>query len=665
MWQVLRRLGLGAGAILAAAAVLLLSDYRARRPPQARARAPRVAVLQHASQAIIDEGFSGVLAGLAEAGYTQPDRVELVRFNAEGDVATAGTIAHAIADGGYDLAITLTTPSLQALANANKQGRVRHIFGMVTDPSASGVGIGQDPLDHAPHLCGVGTMQPVAQSLEMALLLFPNLKRLGVVWNPAEINSEITTRMCRDACQLLKLELLEANAENSAAVREAASSLIARGAEALWVGGDVTVLSAIETVVGVARDAHIPVCTCIPGNAAKGTLFDLGADYFEVGRRTGALAGRALSGESLAGIPIERFVPPRLQINVTALFGLRDGWSVPESIRESADLLIDEHGSHEREPAASTKKASAPPAGSSRGKWKLRLLEYVRLDDVDQAERGLLDALRDARLQEGVDFELKVSNALGDMATLNGMVDAALTEQADLIVTLSTPTLQAAMRRVGDVPIVFTFLANPVAAGAGQGETDHHPNVTGSYGAGDMAGVVALVRELLPGATRVGALYCPAEVNSVYNHELFVEAAKAAGLAVRSSGVNTPAEVADAALALCAEPIDALCLPTANITAASFPSIIQAANRAKRPVFGFLSSLVEQGAVAVVARDYYDMGRDAGELAAAVMRGASPGKLPWKQSKRTRLMLNRAAAARHGIVFPARVLARADRVVEE
>ena len=53
--------------------------------------------------------------------------------------------------------------------------------------------------------------------------------------------------------------------DNSAGVREAVASLIGRGAEAIWVGGDVTVLASIESVIGPARSAGIPVFSNIPG----------------------------------------------------------------------------------------------------------------------------------------------------------------------------------------------------------------------------------------------------------------------------------------------------------------------------------------------------------------------------------------------------------------
>ncbi len=661
-WNTVKSLGLGLGAIAVASAILLFSDSGSRR--SADSKVPlRVAVLQHAKQTTIDDGYAGMLAGLEEKGFREGHNLEVRRFSAEGDMATESAMAQGIVNGGYDLAVTLTTPSLQALANANKSGKVRHVFGLVTDPVAAGVGIGEMPLDHPPHLVGIGSLQPVAESVAMARMMCPQLKTLGVVWNAAEVNSEINTKLCRAACADLGIAILEANAENTAYVREAAVSLVSRGAEALWVGGDNTVLTAIDSVIAPARDAHIPVVTCIPGNAAKGTLFDLGGNYYEVGLALGRLAGRLLAGESPAKIPVEKFVPPSLQINTLALKGLSAPWTIPPDLLEQADVVVDDQGTHDKAAAAREKSKAAKVAAPLAKKWRVRVLEYVNLTDVEDAEKGVLDAIREAGLVEGRDYEMRVTNAQGDIATLNGLVDAAVTDRADLIVTLSTPTLQTALRRAQSLPIVFTFLADPVAAGAGQGDSDHLPNVTGSYGAGDVDGMVSLIGRVMPDARRVGAMFCPAEVNSVLNHDQFCAAAKKANLEVVSMGVNTPAEVPDTALALCGKQIDVFSLPTANMTAAAFPSIVQATNRARIPAFVFLSGLLEQGATAVVARDYYDMGHAAGNLAARVMRGEKPGAIPFHQMTDSRLLLNRDAAKQCRVSFPDDLVQKAARVI--
>ena len=112
--------------------------------------------------------------------------------------------------------------------------------------------------------------------------------------------------------------------DNSAGVFEAASSLAARGADALLISGDNTVASAPNSILSAAKPAHIPVFSILAGNVKLGALFELGANYLEVGRLTGALAARILQGADPAAIPVTNIVPQMMSLNLTALAGLRD-----------------------------------------------------------------------------------------------------------------------------------------------------------------------------------------------------------------------------------------------------------------------------------------------------------------------------------------------------
>ncbi|MBM3813298.1 MAG: hypothetical protein FJW20_16860 [Acidimicrobiia bacterium] len=173
------------------------------------------------------------------------------------------------------------------MANANQAGAVKHVFGIVADPPGAGVGISRsNPLEHPKHLVGIGTFLPVKPAFELARTLNPALRTVGVVWNPGESNSEAFTKQARQVCGELGLNLLEATIENSSAVSEAATSLVARGADALWVGGDVTVMVAIDTVVAAARKGGIPVFSIVPPMVDRGAIFDYGANFYEVGKDT-------------------------------------------------------------------------------------------------------------------------------------------------------------------------------------------------------------------------------------------------------------------------------------------------------------------------------------------------------------------------------------------
>jgi ABC-type uncharacterized transport system substrate-binding protein len=252
--------------------------------------------------------------------------------------------------------------SLQTIANANRNAsRTRHVFGIVSDPYSAGVGV--DPtnhLIHPPYMTGYGSMQPVATIFRTAREMRPELKRVGLAWNPAEANSLSQTRVARVVCADMGIELVEANAENSTAAMEAVNSLLARGVEAIWISGDITISLASKMLITSATRAQIPVFTSLSGSVRDGALFDLGANYEELGHITGLLAADVLDGKNPAEIPVENRVPERFLLNETVLPRLKDRWTISAAHRQHANGWITATTTNLPMRAATTKPAAGP-----------------------------------------------------------------------------------------------------------------------------------------------------------------------------------------------------------------------------------------------------------------------------------------------------------------
>lgn len=667
MFKSLLRLSLGLFLIGATSAVLLLTDRpRPSAESGANAGAPpvlSVALFQHVAQPTIEEGARGVLAGLAASGYRDRATIRLRRFNAHGDAATASAIARELVGGDYALIVTLSTPSLQAVAGANRDARIPHVFGMVSDPVVAGVGIARDdPKKHSPYMTGLGTMQPVAEAFRTARRLNPSLRRVGVAWNPSEANSEACTKLARATCRELGIELLEANVENSTAVVEAVASVIGRGAEAVWIGGDVTVLTSIESVLGPARTAGVPVFSNIPGCAAKGTIFDLGADYYQVGGKVGQLASRVLGGESPAAMPILYEVPPEFWINRVALEPLKGRWSVPAELEATADVLVESQGPVRRRPRVEPGAVASGRARPAR-RWRIGLVTYSDATVVEEACTGIRLGLKEAGLVEGRDFSIDYRSAQGDVATLNSIYDELNSNDSDLILSLTTPALQCGLRKVDGKPLVFGLVLDPFAAGAGKSNADHRPRVTGVYLDFPYAEVAKTIRQVLPRARRVGSLFTPGEMNSVVARDRFATALRAEGLELVSLPVNAATEVSDAALNLCRSRIDLLCQISDSQTNASFPAIARACETTKTRLFAFSAGQVRNGAILSVGSDYTENGRATGLLTAEVIRGKDPSAIPFRSGSKAFRAVNLDTARRFGLEIPADWLRKADEVL--
>ena len=142
-----------------------------------------------------------------------------------------------------------------------------------------------------------------------------------------------------------------------------------------------------------------------------------------------------------------------------------------------------------------------------------------------------------------------------------------------------------------------------------------------------------------------------------------LEAAKQTGIEIITLAVNSSADVADAALSLISRKIDAICHLPGNLTSAGYPSIVAPARNHKIPIFAFQSAQARQGAIMVLARDYFDSGREAGLVAARVMRGENPGKIPFQAHSRNKLIVNLEAARSVGLAVSPTLLKKAEEII--
>jgi ABC-type uncharacterized transport system substrate-binding protein len=640
--QLVRRLSLGVFLIALTSTVLLLSDWSQRQVT----RLPRLALLQHASQPLLAEAVQGMLDALADSGFEDGRTIALRRFNAENDLATANSIARQITNGDYQLVLTASTLSLQTVANANRDGRTRHVFGVVADPFSAGVGLHRDrPQDHPKHLTGVGSFLPVAKTFELARQCYPGLRRVGVAWNPAESNSAAFTASAREVCRRLGIELLEANVESSSAVSEAASSLVSRGAEALWVGGDITMMVGLESVVTAAGRGRIPVFSISPPAVKRGTLFDLGANFYEIGRETGQLAARVLHGADPARIPIVNFVPQKLAVNRLALAGLKDRWQLPSDVVARAGLVIDAQGVHET--------GGGPARRPQPGRVYKVGLVYIGPDPaIDLTVGGLFDGFRELGLVQGKNLHLSQTHAAGELGNIPSVLQSVDHQDVDLILTFTTPVLTAACNTVKKKPVVFTLVTDPVAAGAGTSDTDHLPFVTGVGSFPPLPEMIDMIRDIVPGVKVVGTLYNSSEANSRKVVGVARELFPKKGIRLEELTVTASGEVYQAAEALVSRGIQALWISGDNTALQAFEAIVKVALDHKLPMFNEDPDFTDRGALACVGLGAYQSGYSAGRLAARVLLGENPRNLPFEQVTNKTIVLNDKIARRLGITFP-------------
>ncbi len=314
-------------------------------------------------------------------------------------------------------------------------------------------------------------------------------------------------------------------------------------------------------------------------------------------------------------------------------------------------------------------KAPAGEQGAGSETGGKPLIALIRAADWmgrEWSEDAIEVGLREADLEAGRDYELKISSAQGDLATLPSLIDAAVDQKAKVIVTLQDATLQAAVQRAKDTPVVFNLLSDPFAAGAGKSDTDHLPNITGVYSPGfgdpEQTRRVDLIKRMVPKAKVVGVLFSPEEALSVTFKDRMTTAAKGAGLKIVAVPVSAVTDVEGAARSLCTQKVHAIEL-FGNAAHAGFAALIKVAQECRIPVFSPSPFEVMQGAVASFYPDFQEGGVEAGKMVARILKGESPASLPFHRLETTRLIVNQGDAGKLGVSVPDDVKKQADSVV--
>ncbi len=559
--------------------------------------------MQISSTTLLDAHVAGVISGLQERGYYAADGSNVKRFNAHGDYATAATISRELANGPYDMVITSSTLALQAFATANRSTQKLHVFGAVTDPYGTGVGIsGPEPHEHPPYMVGIGTFQPVRQSFILARELNPKLRRVGVVWNPGEQCSEACMIEARLICEELGIEIVEAIAANTNEVSEAVRSLTGQHVDAIWVGGDTVAMASIHMIISVAGQAGIPVFTNDHLDALAGALFGLGANYFTVGEYTAAMAVEILEGADPASYRIDNVVPERFRLNQEVLARQGVNWQINHAIQ----ALLDEQ---ESEIAY------------------IALINLVENPLLDKAVEGIGIGLLESGLHSGDDYVMRTWSAQGEIAQLPQIIEAVVREKPDLIITVTTPAFLAVARRVKDIPIVFTVASDPVKLGIYQ-EGQRPENICGIHDDPPLDKLLEMARSQNRDLSVVGIVYDAAEMNSLISVEKLQAAGEQQGVRVIGATVSGTSELPMATQSLIQRGAQAIMVSADNTTSTGFPAIIRVAQGAGIPVYATETDLVAQGAAGAIGENYFEWGRECGAMAAQVIGGISPAALP-------------------------------------
>ncbi len=301
--------------------------------------------------------------------------------------------------------------------------------------------------------------------------------------------------------------------------------------------------------------------------------------------------------------------------------------------------------------------------------FKIGVTQIVSHPALDGDQKGFEKALAEAGFKEGVNVTYDRQNAQGDMANAQTIAQKFLDAKVDLVHSIATPTSQAVVKTVKNIPIVFSSVTDPVDAGlvpkTSPPGTKSGTNVTGVSDRWPVHLQFEMYTQFVPKAKKWGTIYNAGDANSLVHIKEMREAAKKLGVELIEATISTSAETMQAAQSLAGKGVQAINVTSDNTAVSAFEAIVKVCNEKKIPLFAGDIGSVPRGAIAAYGLDYFLIGESAGKKAAQILKGKKSGDIPWGPAEKFSLVVSEKAAKTQRVVIPSDLLKKADKVIKE
>jgi len=207
------------------------------------------------------------------------------------------------------------------------------VFAAVTDPLQAR--LIKDLNKPGDFISGVSDLPPLNAQIELIRELFPTAKKIGILYNPAEVNSTKTISEFQDLAKKFEYEILLAPTTKSSEVLFSAQNLIGK-VDILYIPQDNTVVSAISSLISLQYEKKIPCFTSDEVLVQKGAIAAVGTSYYEHGKQVGEIVFKFLENKKGVQIPIAFPRNPQIYINYETAKNL--DLSIPDKIAQKAKI---------------------------------------------------------------------------------------------------------------------------------------------------------------------------------------------------------------------------------------------------------------------------------------------------------------------------------------
>ena len=292
----------------------------------------KIGISQIVEHPALDSARKGFIDALKSKGLEEGKNIEIEFQNAQGDMPTSQIIAQNFVSGKKDLILAIATPTAQAAYNATKE--IPILITAVTDPVAAGLVKSMEKPQS--NVTGTSDAAPLVKQFELLKQLVPNAKKIGILYNTSEANSEVQVEQAKKVAKDFGFEILTSGITNVNDIPQALEALVKK-IDVLYAPTDNIVASSMPLISSKTIESKIPVIAAEAGMVDAGALATEGIDYYNLGFQTGLAAVEVINGKKPQDIPVTTLKDTKLIINQVTAQKL--GITIPKDLQDKADFV--------------------------------------------------------------------------------------------------------------------------------------------------------------------------------------------------------------------------------------------------------------------------------------------------------------------------------------
>ena len=292
----------------------------------------KIGITQIAEHPALDLAREGFIEGLKSKGYEEGKNIEIDYQNAQGDMSVAQTIGNNFATQKKDLILAIATNTAQAAYNATKD--IPILITAVTDPVKAGLVKSFDKPDT--NVTGTSDAVPIDNQFKLLKTLVPDAKKIGILYNTSEVNSEIQVNAAKEISAQFGFEIITSGITNINDISQSLDSLLDK-VDVIYIPTDNVVASSMPLIYSRAMERNIPIIGAEGAHVESGALATEGIDYYKLGLQTGIMAVEVIEGKNPKDMEVTTLKDTELVINMDTAKKLNI--EIPKELIERAKII--------------------------------------------------------------------------------------------------------------------------------------------------------------------------------------------------------------------------------------------------------------------------------------------------------------------------------------